>query len=284
MKSPSATRILSAISFFIAGFIAHSFYLSLSKPDADKPLLPGNALEEEIRSLTEQLAEAQTENATLQSKIDEAPAFESFVLSEELEEGEGVMSTQAISFTEGRFEDMMERQVDQQLDIYAARLNLNADQREQLKEIMLLRMSQMRMRFSPDGAERLEDENGAPIITQNDIDNLAADILSPDQLDEYDEMRAQEDEARSEMMATAQLSQIAPQLGLSETQKDQVFSIYYEQSLTMNEGFMQPEQMRASQEEADELIGEILTEEQREVFKTIRENQNAFGNFTIIAR
>lgn len=275
MKSPSATRILSATGFFVAGFIAHSLYLSLSKPDGDKPLSPGNALEEEIRSLTEQLAESQTENATLQSKIDEAPAFESF----ELEEGEGVMSTQAISFAEGRFEDMMERQVDQQLDIYAARLNLNPDQREQLKEIMLLRM-----RFSPDGAERLEDENGAPIITQNDIDNLAADIPSPDQLDEYDEMRAQEDEARSEMMATAQLSQIAPQLGLSETQKDQVFSIYYEQSLTMNEGFMQPEQMRASQEEADELIGEILTEEQREVFKTIRENQNAFGNFTIIAR
>ena len=35
-------------------------------------------------------------------------------------------------------------------------------------------------------------------------------------------MRAQENASRSEMMSTAQLSQIVPQLGLSEDQKDQV--------------------------------------------------------------
>jgi Spy/CpxP family protein refolding chaperone len=85
------------------------------------------------------------------------------------------------------------------------------------------------------------------------------------------------------MMATAQLSQIAPQLGLTETQKDQVYSIYYNQSLEITEGFMDPERMQESQLLADEQVRDILNEEQREVFNTIKKNQN-FGNFTIIAR
>ncbi len=284
MKSPTVSRLILAIGCFIAGIVAHSLYISFSLEDPINPSTQQTkALEKEVHSLTEQLAKAQTENASLQSKLDEAPVFESFVLSDEKDEGHSARSTRAISFGEGNFEEMMSRQVDQQLDIYAARLNLNTDQREQLREIMLLRMTQMRLRFNPNGSERREDDNGAPMITQNDIDNLAAEILSPDQLDEYDEMRTQEIESRSEMMATAQLSQIAPQLGLNETQKDQVYSIYYNQSLEMTEGFTDPERMQESQLFADEQVREILDEEQREVYNTIKENQS-FGNFTIIAR
>jgi Spy/CpxP family protein refolding chaperone len=276
--------MLLAIGCFAAGIVAHSLFLTLTHKDPiNRSPQEAKALEQEVRSLTEQLAEAQTENATLQTKLNDAPVFESFALSEENEEVHSVGSTRAISIGEGRFEEMMSRQVDQQLDIYTARLNLSAEQREQLKEVMLLRMTQMRLRFNPNGAERSEDENGAPMITQNDIDNLAAEILSPDQLDEYDEMRAQEIESRSEMMATAQLSQIAPQLGLTETQKDQVYSIYYNQSLEITEEFMDPERMQESQLLADEQVRDILNEEQREVFNTIKKNQN-FGNFTIIAR
>ncbi len=284
MKPSTVSRTLLAIGCFVAGVIAHSLFLSFSNEDPINPLpQQARALEKKVRSLTEQLAKAQTENATLQSKLEEAPAFESFVLSDEKEEAQRAQSTRAISLGEGRFEEMMSRQVDQQLDIYATRLNLNADQREELKEIMLLRMTQMRLRFNPHGAERREDDNGAPMITQNDIDNLAAEILSLDQFDEYDEIRTQEIESRSEMMATAQLSQIAPQLGLTETQKDQVYSIYYSQSLEMTDGFVNPERMQESQLSADEEVREILNEEQREVFNTIKENQS-FGNFTIIAR
>ena len=90
-------------------------------------------------------------------------------------------------------------------------------------------MTQIRLRFNLPGAERREDDNGSPIITQIDIDNFAAEILSPYQFGEYDEIRTQEIESRSEMIATPQLSQIAPQLGLTETQKDQVYSIFCSQ-------------------------------------------------------
>ena len=196
--------------------------------------------------------------------------------------------TQAIALSEGmgisedRFQNMMKRQVQQQLDIFAARLDLNDYQRGKLEEIMLMRMMQLRTRFGPNGPEPASD-TGTPMITQQDVDDLAAEILDPDQLREYDEMRAQEDVSRSEMMATAQLSQIAPKLGSSEDQKDEVFGIYYDQAMGMNSGMMEPQAMEEARAQADEQIYDILDDKQREVFETLREN-SAFGNFTIIAR
>ena len=194
--------------------------------------------------------------------------------------------TQAIALSEGmgisedRFQNMMKRQVQQQLDIFAARLDLNDYQRGKLEEIMLMRMMQLRTRFGPNGPEPASD-TGTPMITQQDVDDLAAEILDPDQLREYDEMRAQEDVSRSEMMATAQLSQIAPKLGSSEDQKDEVFGIYYDQAMGMNSGMMEPQAMEEARAQADEQIYDILDDKQREVFETLREN-SAFGNFTII--
>jgi len=44
-----------------------------------------------------------------------------------------------------------------------------------------------------------------------------------------------------------------------------------------------PQAMEEARAQADEQIVELLDAEQREVFKTLREN-SAFGNFTIIAR
>ena len=194
--------------------------------------------------------------------------------------------TQAIALSEGmgisedRFQNMMKRQVQQQLDIFAARLDLNDYQRGKLEEIMLMRMMQLRTRFGPNGPEPASD-TGTLMITQQDVDDLAAEILDPDQLREYDEMRAQEDVSRSEMMATAQLSQIAPKLGSSEDQKDEVFGIYYDQAMGMNSGMMEPQAMEEARAQADEQIYDILDDKQREVFETLREN-SAFGNFTII--
>ncbi len=292
MKSKTLLRYVLAVTLFLAGFFAHSLYLRVVTTPAPVPASiagKSNSLEHEIRSLNDQLAAAQTENALLQSQLAETPDQQTFEVPEE---GGAISFTassasgvaEAIEFNSERMEEMMSRQVDRQLDVYAARLNLNDEQRAQLKEIMLMRMTQIRFRFGPDGAERTEDDNGAPLITQSDIDNLAADILSPEQLYEYDEMRAQEQAARSEMMATAQLTQIAPQLGLSEEQKDRVYSIYYEQSLGMEQGYANPQQMQESQAEADALIEEVLDEGQREVFRAMREGQSAFGNFTIFAR
>lgn len=286
MKSQNSFRYLSAIAFFVAGFFAHSLYLRVtdSPPLVELPLTDNTReLEQEIRSLNDKLAAAQIENAQLsevqQIHTPEIPEVGRIGFASGTISGFG----EGMEIHSGHIEDMMSRQVDNQLDIYAARLNLNDEQRARLKEVMLMRFSQMPLHFGPDGGGRTEDENGAPLITQSDIDDLAADILSPEQLEEYDEMRAQEQSARSEMMATAQLTQIAPQLGLSEAQKDQVYSVYYEQSLDMGDNFGNPLSMQESRDESDALIEEILDEKQREVFRAIRDNESSFGNFTIVA-
>lgn len=104
---------------------------------------------------------------------------------------------------------------------------------------MLMPMMQMPARFGPNGPQA-SSHTDTPMITQQDIDDLTAEILDPIQLREYDEMRAQEDASRSEMMATAQLTQIASKLGLSEDQKDEVFAIYYDQAMGFNSGIMEP--------------------------------------------
>ncbi len=281
------THYLWAVLLFASGFAIHAvFFGSTSKSSTVVPLPESSSLDSKdaLRDLTERLAAAQTENAKLRAQLEERVANASVataVAQQPQETPPGAV--RAFSFSDQRFEDMMSQQVNRELDVYAARLNLSDSQRSQLEEVMLLRMLQFRERMGPHGPRTAEPGEDVTLITQADIDNLAAEILSPSQLEEYEEMRAQEVASRSEMMATSQLSQIAPQLGLSEEQKDQVYAIYYNQSLQMTDGVMNPDLMRESREQADEQIREILDEKQRAVFETIRANQN-FGNFTIIAR
>lgn len=288
MNLPTKNHYIWAVLLFVVGFAVHALFFKASPTE----MIPASqtdlsSLEERVEELTDQLASLQTENALLKSSLEDKartqPEVVTLVNEPENTENDSVGTVQAFSFSDERFKDMMTRQVNQQLDVYAARLNLSDDQRSQLEEIMLLRMLQFRERMGPGGPRSVDHDSDTPLITQNDIDNLAAEILSASQLEEYDEMRAQEIASRSEMMATSQLSQIAPQLGLSEEQKDLVYTIYYNQSMQMTDGPMNPDQMRETQEQTDEQIREILDEKQRDVFKTIRENQN-FGNFTIIAR
>lgn len=288
MKNPFALRSLLIALVFAAGFVSHSIYRSFSfRPTEDSRISPQQQ-EGEISKLTNKVAELQIANAELENELSRLNRAAPSVVEIESPRRAASGTTQAIALSEGvgfsqeRFREMMKRQVQQQLDIFAARLDLNDYQRGKIEEIMLMRMMQLRTRFGPNGPQPASDTS-APMITQRDIDDLATEILDPDQLSEYNEMRAQEDASRSEMMATAQLSQIAPQLGLSEDQKDEVFAIYYDQAMEINSGMMNPQAMEEARAQADEQIVELLDAEQREVFKTLREN-SAFGNFTIIAR
>tara|TARA_B110000483_G_C18202514_1_gene545867 strand:+ start:425 stop:931 length:507 start_codon:yes stop_codon:yes gene_type:complete len=168
MKSQSSFRYLSAIAFFVAGFFAHSLYLRVteSPPLVELPLADNtHDLEQEIRALNYKLAAAPTENAQLsevqQIHTPEIPEDGRIGFASGTISGFGG----AIEINSEHMEDMMSRQVDNQLDIYAARLNLNDEQRARLKEVMLMRFSQMPLRFGPDGGGRTEDENGATLIT-----------------------------------------------------------------------------------------------------------------------
>ncbi len=75
----------------------------------------------------------------------------------------------------------------------------------------------------------------------------------------------------------------APQLGLSEEQKNQAYGIYYDQSLDMTNGMIDPQQMGDSRDEAKEKILGILNDEQKAIFETMNQGQS-FRNFTIMAQ
>ncbi len=96
-------------------------------------------------------------------------------------------------------------------------------------------------------------------------------------------MRNLEIASRSEMMATAQLSQIALQLGLSEEQKNQAYGIYYQQSMDLGAGLSDPEAYQASRQDANERILAILDEKQKAIFETIQQGNSGMANFTVIA-
>jgi len=287
MKNPFAVRSLLIALVFVVGFASHSIFRSFSfRPTADSYTTPSEQ-EEEIAKLANRIAELQIAEAELENELSRLNHATPKVEIESSQQkvtrtGQANALSEGTGFSEERFREMMKRQAKQQLDIFAARLDLNDYQRGKLEEIMLLPMMQLPTRFGPDGPQSASDIS-TPMITQRDIDDLSAEILDPDQLSEYAEMRAQEDALRSAMMATARLSQIAPQLGLREDQKDEVFSIYYEQAMEMTSGMMDPQAIEEARAQADEQIVELLDAEQREVFRTLREN-TAFGNFTFIAR
>lgn len=274
-------RVAFAIILFASGFFAHE--LLVPSANHPPPVTAQDSLQTapNLDALNNELARLQSEIATLQSQLEEQSIVARIESPKAIEtRAKGVAS--AMPFSDERFKEMMRKQVDRQLDIYAARLNLNDDQRSRLEEIMLLRFTQMGERMGR-GPHVQADANDSPFITQRDIDDLFSEILSFEQLEEYDEMRAQEIASRSEMMATAQLSQIAPQLGLSEEQKNRVYGIYYNLSFDMTSDFADPQHMGNSRNQANEQISEILDDQQKAIFEKLNESQFP-GNFTIIAR
>ena len=270
---------------FIAGFAANSIIRSFSAQSSGGFHVEPREQEQAIARLSNTVAKLQTANAKLENELarmEESPSEVAELLAQRQGTKQAIRLSEEGGFSTERFREMMKRQVKQQLDVVATRLDLTDFQRSKLEETMLMRMMQMPTRFGPNGPQPSSDTD-IPMITQQDIDDLAAEILDPDQLREYDEMRAQEDASRSEMMVTAQLSQIAPKLGLRENQKNEVFAIYYDQAMGMNSGMMEPEAMEEARARADEQIFDVLDDKQREVFETLREN-SSFGNFTIYAR
>lgn len=291
MKRSPLPTVLLAIALFVSGFIVRGLLIEDSIST-----IQGSDSADADTDLSEQIARLQTEKAELENQLASLKRSEAATTTETKSPAKsfhiksGGVGTAAIAltseqdpFSSERFQKMMQAQVDRQLDIYSARLNLNDDQRSKLQEMMLLRFMQMGRRFSHGDEEASQDET--PRITQRDIDDLAAEILNEPQLGEYNEMRNQEIASRSEMMATAQLSQIAPQLGLSEEQKNQAYGIYYDQSLDLGSGISDPVAYQESREQANERIMEILDDKQKAIFETINQQQGPgrMANFTVIA-
>ncbi len=278
MKPYFNLRIAGAAALFAGGYFTHALLFNDTSQSKPEPRLVPSKLEQEVKSLNRELASLQSENATLQSQLEERASFEIVEPAPQAaRQGPGI--ARAMPFSDEQFKKMISQQISHQLDIYSVRLNLSPDQRAQMEDLMVARFMQMHDRRGHGPNEPGQYEQS--FITQRDIDDLAAEMLSPEQLDEYNEMRQQETAARSEMMATAQMSQIAPQLGLSEEQKNQVYGIFYDQSIDVASGFSNPQQFQESRSAANDQIMEILDDKQQEVFKRIQQNQGMSGDVMI---
>lgn len=165
---------------------------------------------------------------------------------------------------------------DMQLDRYQGRLNLTEAQRQALRDIMVLQQERIqRLMFARHNGEDPKSL-GFEQVSDQDILDLAKEVLSPSQYDEYSRIRDDERKSRNDMMATARLGQLAPMLDLSEEQKDRIYSLFYSEADQMGD-FPDPEAMLGNQTATDEAIGKILTEEQRKAYQDYRERQAKGG-------
>lgn len=171
MKRSRLPQVLFAIGLFFAGFLARGLFSTETEPASAEP---GS----EQSRLTEELAALQRENAALENQLARNAESEAARLAANTappssegsrfpiqRSGSGATISLASAespFSSERFQTMMRAQVDRQLDIYSARLNLSEAQRDKLSEMMMLRFMKMSSPFQPGGDER--DSPDAPRI------------------------------------------------------------------------------------------------------------------------
>lgn len=133
-----------------------------------------------------------------------------------------------------------ERMKTQKVQALKNRLHLNPEQEKRVQE----HFDRM-FKFTEEATqkilagERLDPKempaDAAPTTSE---EKMLEEILTPEQLAAYQEMKVEEATARTEMMATVEMSQVAPLLGLDESQKDAFFQamVGVEQELETPEG------------------------------------------------
>jgi hypothetical protein len=133
----------------------------------------------------------------------------------------------------GFMKTAMEQHTQQQLLLLKARLHLTPEQEVAVKAAL-------------DAEAKRGEEMQSKMFSGGKIDPLAVaaefkgvktldqtldDILTPDQKTTYQQMKTEQKNSATEMMANVELNQISPYLQLSETQKDQVYNALYQAQL-----------------------------------------------------
>lgn len=219
------------------------------------------------------IAELESEVLRLQSELEAADT--------------GIVASQGMAFggtTRGRPDPERMREqmlphlrhfVDQIVMKYQGRLNLLPEQRQKLHDLLLLKQERMHAamasRFGDPDAPAPAEE----MISDQEVLDLARDFMSEEQVAEFQRVQEEERRAHREMIATARLGQIAPMLGLSESQKDAVYGVYYSEAAKTEEGFFRP--VEQNSEELEKSLSEILTPEQMIQYREYQETQRESG-------
>jgi hypothetical protein len=117
----------------------------------------------------------------------------------------------------------------QRMLLLKTRLKLTPDQEAQIKAAMdadnQKRRELMQQMFRNNG--KIDPQAAA---MANSLDQTLNAILTPEQQTAYKQVQADEQAARANTMATAQVNQISPLLQLNDAQKDQIFNSLYQVS------------------------------------------------------
>jgi len=267
-------------SIFVGG-LAVGIGAMVLWPDSDDELVQSenvaarNGPDEEVLAL--ELKKAESEIARLQNALENTNTTASMGVDRtELRPPVTKLFSSGTVTLDGKKGDFVMTRIgnhsDQRVKLLQQRLGLSDDQTAAFREILELKNERFTRML-----ETGERPAAGLMVTQNDLHDLAADILTEEQLSEYDRLVAEERRGRNEMMAVARLNRLSPALNLSEEQRDALYGVYYNEADSMVDGITR-EGLEQSQSRTRDSIREILSESQFETFEEFTSSPGSFGS------
>jgi cell division protein FtsB len=174
----------------------------------------------------------------------------------------------------------MEQQFQQKLLMLKSRLHLTPEQEAAVKAAMDEEAKRMEDMFAGGKFDpaAMAKQQGA-----NSVDKTLDSILTPDQKAIYKQIQDDEKSSAAETMATMEMNQVAPVLGLSDAQKDQVYSALYQVQTNMTDpnwikniaatGSDPMAVMEAQAKAKEDALAKILTPDQMATYQQQVQNQ-----------
>ena len=173
---------------------------------------------------------------------------------------------------------VVEQQTEARLSGMKARLNLSPEQEQAIREISArqtklgteLAQKMLSGELSREELEKLGKE-------QPNQESQIKAVLTPEQLEEYDDFQKEEQTRMARLAANAELMQLQSQLQLTEEQQDKVFAVLADQALSRYDGTgSNPTTgfgIRSQYEQRAEALKDVLTPEQFERYQKYQEQQ-----------
>jgi hypothetical protein len=170
---------------------------------------------------------------------------------------------------------MFARQTEQRMLLLKSRLHLTPDQEAAVRAALddeQKRNEAMFSRMSQDG--KMDPQAMADFRNAKPFDQVLNDILTPDQQAAYQQVQADQKASQAEVGAAVQMSQLGPLLGLTDAQKDQVYSVLCQNQMNMQDpnwiknnanGSTNP--MAALNQAKQDALAKILTPDQLSTYQ-----------------
>jgi hypothetical protein len=130
----------------------------------------------------------------------------------------------------------MAQHEEEQLLLLKSRLHLTPDQEAAVKAALdeeAKRGEEMAAKMFSGG--KIDPQSLGDLKNAKTVDQTLNDILTPDQKAAYQQMKTDQKTSATEMVATSEMNQVAPLLQLSDSQKDQVYSAFYQVQTDMQD-------------------------------------------------